>query len=169
MLGYTEVSWDNWSRSEPQPASTGKAWAGLTEAEKTAALHLGFTHEMWDNQSPPSVHMKWSALTETERLAATVLCYTEASWNNLSGDEVQPPSSKKGWDEMDAQELGALVALGFSKATWTYYLAHPFSSQPESFSKEWSQLSSCVEPATAGAHLTLATSKAVHATTAASM
>ena len=50
-LGYTQVSWDNASGEEKQPASTEKAWAELTAKEKAAASVLGYTAKSWDNDS----------------------------------------------------------------------------------------------------------------------
>ena len=68
MLGYTQVSWDDASGEETQPASGDKHWANLTETEKVAAMFLGYTGTIWDNDSgsepqPASAIKHWDELT----------------------------------------------------------------------------------------------------------
>ena len=67
VLGYTQVSWDNWSGEEQQPWSSIKYWSSLTPNEKAAAEALGFNGTTWDNDSgfeprPASADKPWSAL-----------------------------------------------------------------------------------------------------------
>ena len=67
VLGYTEVSWDNFSGKEPQPSSADKYWAQLTDKEKAAARVLGYTGKIWDNESgaetqPTSASNYWADL-----------------------------------------------------------------------------------------------------------
>ena len=71
LLGYTQVSWDNASGKEAQPASASKKWTDLTTVEKSAATVLGYTEQTW---STVSVTKKtpWSALTAT---AGAGVCY----------------------------------------------------------------------------------------------
>ena len=61
LLGYTQVSWDNESGSEAQPASASKKWAELTTQERFAATVLGYTQQTWITilQTKAS----WSTLT----------------------------------------------------------------------------------------------------------
>lgn len=40
-LGFTKVSWDNWSGEEPQPASLEKRWDELTDEEREGAKKTG--------------------------------------------------------------------------------------------------------------------------------
>ena len=68
MLGYTQVSWDNESGEEKQPASADKYWANLTDSEKAAARVLGYTEKAWDDESgseaqPASAIKHWDELT----------------------------------------------------------------------------------------------------------
>ena len=68
VLGYTPLSWDNFSGKEPQPASADKYWSGLTDKEKAAARVLGYTGKSWDNESgfeaqPTSSDKHWMELT----------------------------------------------------------------------------------------------------------
>ena len=68
MLGYTQASWDNDSGQEPQPFSSYKFWASLSDNEKAAAVLLGYTEKSWDNKSgleaqPASGAKKWVELT----------------------------------------------------------------------------------------------------------
>ena len=60
--------WDNASGKEPQPSSSRKAWAALTEQEKEAAVVLGYTEIIWNNDSgsesqPASANKHWIELT----------------------------------------------------------------------------------------------------------
>ena len=74
VLGYNQVSWDNASGEERQPASADKYWANLTQSEKAAAVLLGYNGTIWDNDSgsepqPVSAIKHWDELTscgETE-------------------------------------------------------------------------------------------------------
>ena len=68
MLGYTQVSWDNLSGNEPQPAPSNKVWSELTHSERVAAVVLGYTGKSWDNESgfeaqPASVDKQWAELS----------------------------------------------------------------------------------------------------------
>ena len=68
ILGYTQVSWDNQSGKEKQPASADKHWAALTQHERLAAMVLGYTRATWDNESgsesqPLSADKHWAELT----------------------------------------------------------------------------------------------------------
>ena len=139
MLGFTEVTWDNWSGSEPQPASVKKSWAELTDDERAAATYLGFSENSWDTRAPLAATKVWASLATMEKIAATKLGFTETTWDNESGEEVQPPSSKKSWWEMNEQELAALIVLGYRQMNWDNWP----SEQPASFSKLWNKLTSC--------------------------
>ena len=48
-LGHTRLSWDN--EKEKQPDSEDTAWAELTRKEQAAAVALGYTAAIWDNES----------------------------------------------------------------------------------------------------------------------
>ena len=63
-LGYTQVSWDNASGNEAQPASASKKWADLTAQEKSAATVLGYTASTWSTISATK-KTPWSDLTVT--------------------------------------------------------------------------------------------------------
>ena len=67
VLGYTQVSWENLSGIEPQPASLLKSWSELTHSERVAAVVLGYTGKVWDNESgseqqPASFYKSWAEL-----------------------------------------------------------------------------------------------------------
>ena len=61
VLGYTQVSWDNESGEEPQPASYDKFWTELTDEERAAAVSLGYTQAIWDQ--PAAGNKYWAELT----------------------------------------------------------------------------------------------------------
>ena len=64
VLGYTQVSWDNASGKEVQPASASKTWTGLTAQEKSAATVLRYTASTWSTISATK-KTPWSDLTST--------------------------------------------------------------------------------------------------------
>ena len=84
MLGYIQVSWDDASGEETQPASADKHWANLTESEKAAAVFLGYNGTIWDNDSgsepqPASDIKHWDELTscgEIEIHSCKFSCFT---------------------------------------------------------------------------------------------
>ena len=66
-LGFSQLSWDNKSGKEKQPASFDKYFKTLTHKERLAAVVLGYTGTNWDNDSgselqPISRDMSWSKL-----------------------------------------------------------------------------------------------------------
>ena len=61
-LGYTQVSWDNTSGNEPQPASASAKWTVLTTQDKLAATVLGYTEQTWRTVSVTK-KTPWSDLT----------------------------------------------------------------------------------------------------------
>ena len=140
-LGFTELSWDNWSNEEEQPSSLYKIWDELTDEEEKAAEYLGYTQFIWDTQQPPAAQKFWSDLTEPEIIAATALGYTELNWDNMSGEEEQPPSNSKTWDLMTDEELTSLEVLGYTETNfgnWPMPL-------PDSMSTPWHELTTCGE------------------------
>ena len=66
-----QVSWDNPSGKEAQPASASKKWTDLTTAEKSSATALGYTEQTWRTVSVTK-KTPWSDLTVT---AGEDVCY----------------------------------------------------------------------------------------------
>ena len=73
-LGYTDVSWDNASGKEVQPASVSTKWAALTAQERLAATALGYTEQTWRTVSVTKT-TPWSDLTV---VAGTHMCFIES-------------------------------------------------------------------------------------------
>ena len=144
MLGFTEVTWDNCSGEEPQPAAVRKTWDELTDDERTAVEYLGFIKLSWDTRAPSSSTKTWAALTDDERTAATDFGYTETNWDNLSGEELQPPAANKYWSEMGVEEIVSLSVLGYTQTNWDNWPCEP-PCEPAAFTKQWRQLTSCGE------------------------
>ena len=71
LLGYTQVSWDNNSGKEAQPASASKKWIDLTAQEMSSATVLGYTEQTWSTISVTRKAL-WSDLTVT---AGEDVCY----------------------------------------------------------------------------------------------
>ena len=101
-MGYTSITWDNWSGTEKQPDSVFKKWADLTDEERSAVIVLGYTRGRWDNKSPASNTKYWSQLSDLEKEAAETFGYNEKTWDNLSGEEKSPMSSSTAWDDLKA-------------------------------------------------------------------
>ena len=66
--------------------------------------------------------------------------YTQVSWDNESGNEQQPSSAHKYWNELTDTERAAAVVLGYSGSTWD---KRGKKYQPASASKYWAELTSC--------------------------
>jgi len=63
LLGYNQVSWDNESGKQTQPASASKQWSQLTATERSAATALGYPEQKWSKISQSKA--KWSSFTST--------------------------------------------------------------------------------------------------------
>ena len=74
----------------------------------------------------------------SEQAAATILGFTQASWDNESGNEEQPSSADKGWDELTEREKAAALVLGYTRRMW-----ESGTTQPASMEKDWAELTSC--------------------------
>ena len=66
------MSWDNDSGKEPQPASSSKQWAELTDAEKTAVVALGYSQLSWDYPWPAAAEKYFADLSAAEQAAAAI-------------------------------------------------------------------------------------------------
>ena len=117
-MGYTQVSWDNESGKEPQPASSSKSWADLTAVEKRAAVALGYSQLLWDYPWPAAADKQFAELTAAQQTAAGELGYDATSWDNESGNEQQPAAGSKGWAELSVEEKAAATVLGYTELTW---------------------------------------------------
>ena len=145
-MGFTQVSWDNESGKEPQPASSSKSWADLTAVEKSAAAVLGYSQPSWDDPWPAVPENRFAELTAAQQAAAGALGYDATSWDNESGNEQQPAAGSKGWAELSVKEKAASTVLGYTQLTWD---TDP-PETPASASKEFANLqTTCGENAVA--------------------
>ena len=140
-LGFTKLSWDNWSGVEPQPASLEKRWDEFTDREREGAINLGWTQMIWDTQQPDVFEKFWSELTDVERKSAQTLGYTQVTWDNASGQEIQPESNNKMWAALSENEQFALEALGFHQTSWD----NTPLPLPATYNKRWGELTMCGE------------------------
>ena len=76
-------------------------------------------------------------------MALRALGFTQASWDNLSGQEKQPSSVEKYWDELTDKEKAAATVLGYTATTWDNESGS--EPQPASADKSWNELRSCGE------------------------
>ena len=68
VLGYDEVSWDNWSGQERLPVPARLPWGNLIFVQKKAAKMLGYKQATWNmrqsaSTQPDSFNKHWSELT----------------------------------------------------------------------------------------------------------
>ena len=136
QLGHTQVSWDNESGHEPQPASISKKWADLTDVEKKAAVVLGHSQLSWDNPWPDAASKHFAQLTATEQAAAGELGFDATSWDNEWGNAQQPAAASKYWSKLSNKEKAEASKLGYTEFTWDN--APPV--QPVSASKTFANL-----------------------------
>ena len=71
----------------------------------------------------------------TEEEAAKVLGYTQLSWDNISGEEKQPLSMDKYWDELTELEQVAAFELGYTPKMWD-----KGKKLPPAMEKHWAEL-----------------------------
>ena len=81
LLGYTQVSWDNASGKEAQPASASTKWTALTAQERLAATVLRYTEQTWRAVSVTK-KTPWSDLTV---VAGEHMCSGALFWLSRMG------------------------------------------------------------------------------------
>lgn len=101
LLGYNKRSWngdDETDESSGEKKSHGDTrsddssdsdcWANLSKEARSAAVILGYTEALWDNDgSAPSEEKDWDELSPREQSAAQTLGYTMKKWNGEDDDE----------------------------------------------------------------------------------
>ena len=112
------MSWDNDSGKEPQPASSSKQWAELTDAEKTAVVALGYSQLSWDYPWPAAAEKYFADLSAAEQAAAVELGFDATTWDNESGNEPRPVAWRTAFADLSEKEKNAARALGYTKLTW---------------------------------------------------
>ena len=76
-----------------------------------------------------------------EQTAAKTLGYTQVTWDDASGQETEPSSVDKYWDELTTEEKSGAVDLGFTAKTWDNESGK--EKQPASEYKTWAELNVC--------------------------
>ena len=84
LLGYTQVSWDDASGKEAQPASASKKWPDLITAEKSSATVLGYTEQTWRTVSVTK-KTPWSDLTLTAGADVCYIVFVLVGWHSPWG------------------------------------------------------------------------------------
>ena len=67
--------------------------------------------------------------------------YTQVTWDDASGQETEPSSADKAWDELTTEEKSAAADLGFTGKTWDNESGK--EKQPASEYKTWAELNVC--------------------------
>jgi hypothetical protein len=72
-LGYDITSWDT--------KYSDKNWKDVPKNVKEAAMFVGFTQELWNDDSwPEGLNKDWDELTPAEQKAVMVLGYNKWAW-----------------------------------------------------------------------------------------
>ena len=77
------------------------------KSELAAAVTLGYTERVWDNDSgrelqPWSSIKYWSSLTDNERNAVELFGFTQITWDKESEAELPPRLTNKRWAKLTA-------------------------------------------------------------------
>ncbi|KAG7368668.1 MATE efflux family protein [Nitzschia inconspicua] len=76
------------STIEPIEYDEDASWRKLPEKVQAAAIVLGYTKEIWDeDKEPPTCDKSWNALTMEEKRAAQVLGYNKEKWDDDDSDD----------------------------------------------------------------------------------
>eukprot|EP00980_Cylindrotheca_fusiformis_P019009 scaffold6374_cov121-Cylindrotheca_fusiformis.AAC.10 len=118
-------------------------WDDLPLRIQKAAQVLGYTEEMWDNDTePPAAHKSWSRLSSQEKEAAKKLGFNKQKWDSdgsgATDDEGRSLSTN--YDDFDWHELPvavqqAAIVLGYNQSLWDG------DKDPKSCDKDWADLS----------------------------
>ena len=77
---------------------------------------------------------------DSEQAGAVALGFTKLSWND--GDEQQPLSAFKSWEQLTANEKAGAALLGYTQVSWDNVSPE---NQPASAFKSWDELLVCEE------------------------
>ena len=122
-LGHTRLSWDN--EKEKQPDSEDTAWAELTRKEQAAAVALGYTAAIWDNESgseeqPTSADKYFAELESCGE--CLVILHDLALYPQGGGTEQNAHATYRSRTLAVLpgciSEQAAARALGFTQASW---------------------------------------------------
>lgn len=126
LLGYNKRSWnsdDETDESSGQKKSNddtrsvdsadSDCWANLSKEARGAALILGYTEAIWDNDgSAPSEEKDWDELSPREQSAAQTLGYTMKKWNGEDDD-----GSNESYHTPKTSEAGSELNLSMQSST----------------------------------------------------
>ena len=79
----------------------------------------------------------------SEQAAAKVLGYDQASWDDESGGARTPLQARLPWAQLSFVQKKSAKLLGYTQITWD--VREATETQPESFYKQWSELTPCGE------------------------
>lgn len=118
MLGWNA---DNWATGEGVEAE-GLAWGQLSQEQREAAEHLGFSQDTWDD---------WSDLLDEKQALWGQLGWNADNWASGAGVAAEDLN----WQSLSTQQREAASALGFSQDTWD-----DFEDLPAERQKLWEVL-----------------------------
>lgn len=146
MLGYTREMWEEHSMTElaalqapalVEPPRSREAgiyddceFMELPPSFRQAAIHLGYTRYLWDNDLPVESDTKrWNELSLQQQEAAIVFGYNEYDWDgvwNQSNDSSHSDETESVpqnyydyyFHQLPPDAVDAAVYLGYSPTTW---------------------------------------------------
>ncbi|KAL3920484.1 MAG: hypothetical protein SGILL_003239 [Bacillariaceae sp.] len=114
-------------------------WDDLPDDVRKAAVVLGYTQELWENdQEPDTAEKSWGNLTDDEQRAATLLGFNQRKWD-ADDDGSTDKSSNDKFDHVDWKDLPpnirqAAKRLKFTKSLWNNDKDSPLES------RDWTKL-----------------------------
>lgn len=118
-------------------------WEELPPHVQQAALSLGYTKQMWNNdQEPPSNERDWDELSPREKEAAKIMGFNRSKWDDESDtSDGESKVEEKGkydnysWKDLPPDARKAAEILGYTKKLWDC------DKEPASCENEWNDLS----------------------------
>jgi len=111
------------------------SWSRLPLEVQEAAVRLGYTKTMWDeDQEPESSNKDWEQLDLEEQEAAKVLGYDETDWNSEDTEMVPKDYDSFSWKELPMRIQEAYGILGYDEDLWDR------DKSPATVDKAWDEL-----------------------------
>jgi len=118
------------------------SWRKLPLEVQEAAIRLGYTKEMWnEDQEPESSSKYWEELDPEEQEAAKLLGYDKTTWNS-EDDEMTPKDyDPLSWKELPKHIQEAYGVLGYDEDLWDRDKSHA------TLDKDWEELTEAEQKA----------------------
>ncbi|CAJ1936692.1 unnamed protein product [Cylindrotheca closterium] len=111
------------------------SWRRLPLEIQEAAIRLGYTKEMWNEDlEPESSNKDWEELDPEEQEAAKALGYDKTTWNSEDEEKTPKDYDPLSWKELPKQIQEAYGVLGYDNELWNRDRSHA------TLEKDWDEL-----------------------------